>query len=293
MFVHGFALHWGHQDSHSSVPKKYLSELELTARGDKSGVVHLDEEGVLDMLAFVWMDRDRRYFIANTSSLADGTPYKRVRWRQVNETPNALPERVTLTIPQPKVAEIYYFTCGKIDMHNRCRQQDLRLERKLKTTDWSQRVNLTLLAMCIVDSWLCYSQCTKTKETQKEFYTSLAEELIDNNFDNVRHMRRSPRSTPTQFNMCCKQVQLVDQTGAPRAGVNAHLTPTKRKRKNKDGQELSYSLQGRCKVCKSKTTYVCSQCKDDNPNGTEPWLCHSNKGKMCFANHMRDFHGAS
>ena len=95
-----------------------------------------------------------------------------------------------LEIPQPQAAELYYDACAIIDRHNRCRQDDLMLERKLGTMDWSMRVNTSLLGMCIVDAWYAYSQCTKTRgakteEKQQDFYSFLAEELIDNNYDSV------------------------------------------------------------------------------------------------------------
>ena len=37
-----------------------------------------------------------------------------------------------------------------------------------------------LFGMLVVDTWLAFSVCTEAAETQKEFYTLLAEELIDN-----------------------------------------------------------------------------------------------------------------
>jgi hypothetical protein len=67
------------------------------------------------------------------------------------------------------------------------------LERKLGMMDWSMQVNTSLLGMCIVDTWYAYSQCTKThgannantNKRQKDFYSFLVEELIDNNYDSV------------------------------------------------------------------------------------------------------------
>ena len=41
----------------------------------------------------------------------------------------APPERVEFTIKQPKAAEIYYSTCGKIDQHNQQRHDTLKLEK--------------------------------------------------------------------------------------------------------------------------------------------------------------------
>jgi hypothetical protein len=56
----------------------------------------------------------------------------------------SLPEKVTLSVPQPKEAELYYDTCGKIDQHNKDRQAMLGLEVKLKTQGLSKRVGLTI-----------------------------------------------------------------------------------------------------------------------------------------------------
>ena len=104
--------------------------------GDFRGLVSVGD-GSNSLLAFVWMDRNWRYFISMTSSLENGVPYTRERWRQADTTtPDAPPKRVKLKIPQPKSAEIYYSTCTLIDRHNRARQDDLMLEQKLGTNDW-------------------------------------------------------------------------------------------------------------------------------------------------------------
>ena len=65
-----------------SIPMKYLSSIELAeGRGRRVGVV-LKTNGVPTMIAYVWMDRDRRYFISTASSLQDGKDYSRIRWRR-------------------------------------------------------------------------------------------------------------------------------------------------------------------------------------------------------------------
>ena len=161
-------------------PMAYLSNLEMQERGDRHGVVTRGANGVTTLMAFVWMDRDRRYFIASASSLQAGLPHVRTRWRQVDSRLNAEAERVEVTVQQPKACETYYSACGKIDGHNRHRQATLMLENKLPTQEWSRRVNMTLFGMLVVDAWLVFSACTEAAETQKEFYTLLAEELIDN-----------------------------------------------------------------------------------------------------------------
>jgi hypothetical protein len=89
-------------------PKAFLTSVELNQRGDFFALAS-DSADELDpaMAAFVWMDRERRYFIATAGALSEGTPYTRCRWRQVSQDRNAPPERVTMTIKQPQIAEIY------------------------------------------------------------------------------------------------------------------------------------------------------------------------------------------
>ena len=268
-------------------PMKALSEIELVDRGDFRGLVSVGA-GSNSLLAFVWMDRDRRYFISTTSSLANGVPYSRERWRQVDvTTPDAPPERVELTIPQPKAAEIYYSTCASIDQHNRARQDDLMLERKLGTHDWSKRLNSSLLAMCIVDAWLAYHGCrggALCSTTQHEFYEDLAEQLIDNAYDGLgRRHRASDGGTPSPARA---------PTNDHSSGVDAHLTPTKRKKRTRDGLETKYTMQGRCMECNLPgTTQVCSECTESPANTkTDNFLCSTRKGKQCFRAHIQKYH---
>jgi hypothetical protein len=160
------------------------------------------------------------------------------------------------------------------------------LERKLGTMDWSMRVNTSLLGMCIVDAWYAYSQCTNTDEKQKDFYSYLAEELIDNNYDSVG--RRSRESTPPG-----RAARLVTVNGLARCGVEAHLSPTKRRRIEK-GVIKKGLYQGKCRICKKKTVFVCSACKDANEDGLfhgkEVWLCMNKQGETCFIEHLSDKH---
>lgn len=131
-------------------PMSELSQLEMAARGNHATYVHTGNDGAVDLMAIVWVDRDQRYFITSASSSAPGTLIERVRCRQVGDRL----ERDVLKVAQPKAVELYYGCCAQIDRHNRCRQDDLHLEHKMGTHDWSLIVNLTILGICIVDSWL-------------------------------------------------------------------------------------------------------------------------------------------
>eukprot|EP00978_Attheya_sp_CCMP212_P007953 scaffold18506_cov37-Attheya_sp.AAC.1 len=113
-------------------PLAYLSNLELENRGDRSGLIHYGPDGLPSLLSFVWMDRNRWYFIASGASLQEGEEYIRNRRRQVDTAPNADPERVELQVSQPRAAENYYSTCGSVDQHNRHRMDTLNVETNSK-----------------------------------------------------------------------------------------------------------------------------------------------------------------
>ncbi len=155
------------------------------------------------------------------------------------------------------------------------------LERKLETKDWSVRVNLSLFGMCVVDAFYVAKGCRVYDETPARFFEGLAEELIDNNYGpgvGTRGQRLRAATSPGNT----RSVSTVP-----------HLTPTKRKRKDKDGVTLRFSLQGRCKVCHKKTCHICSLCKhDQGPEVmSEPWICHEkNGGRDCFTEHYQKTH---
>ena len=253
-------------------PMSYLSNLELVQHGDYKGLVARGTDGQPTMLSFVWMDWDHRYFITSMSLLDSGILYSQNRWCQVSLELDALPENVELTIPQPKLTEVYYRTCGVIDQHNRHHQDNLKTEKKLETKKWDMRVNFFL--MIVVDTWLVYSQAAGSTELQSEFYVRLAEELIDNNIDSQLQCWRKSAEDGSDSN---NESPVMTCTGRVRAGVSCHLTPTKCRRRTGEGELTAQRLQGHCIECGKKTTYLCSACMDKDDESKAPWLCHTEK----------------
>ena len=143
----------------------YLSRLETRHRGGREGVVSQKKYGAATMMAFVWMDRERHYFIATSSSLQEGVPYVHNRCRQVDIEVYADAKRVEVSVAKPKASEVYYNECIKIDHNNRHRQDTLNLENKLKVHDWPKRVNMTLFRMMVVDAYLAFNGYTLSEET--------------------------------------------------------------------------------------------------------------------------------
>jgi hypothetical protein len=254
-------------------PMGWLSTQPLAKRGDCLSLVHKGAGGDIKMMAAVWMDRERRYFVSTAGTTLNGALIYRSRWRQLE---NGV-ERVDLELSQPQFVEQYYSACSAVDRHNRCRQADLKLEQKVKTHDWSYRVNMSLLGICIVDSWLLYSGARgfRSHMTQREFYERLAEELIDNDYEKVSLRRRSSDA-------------MAVSPYIPKSGRSIHLTPTKSKRSCK-GVPTRYAQQGKCQVCKRKTTHICSECIDASI-GKVVWLCHTKTLKCCFDEHLEKHH---
>jgi hypothetical protein len=100
---------------------------------------------------------------------------------------------------------------SKIDQHNRSRQADLGIERKLGTQKWWKRINHAILSMITVDAYYVHKHCTGSIEPPNEFYHKLASEMI--NYEALARERAKP---------------LDDIGAAATAGEYPRLTPTKR-----------------------------------------------------------------
>ena len=113
----------------------------------------------------------------------------------------------------------------------------------------------------------------------------LAEELIDNTYDAGRTPMRNTRQAGQQL----QQLQNMSPTlarvqdGPAVSGIAAHLTPTKKRRRG-----TNHMQQNRCNICRKKTIYVCSQCRDSS--NCEVGICHSKTGRACFNEHVTQMH---
>jgi hypothetical protein len=159
-------------------PKQYLGKVELPIRGTVVALTSV-YEGV-ELLAFVYCDRDQHYFISTCSNVAGGDPIRCTRLQQLQliETDKP-PERVEI-MNCPQSALLYYTACGKIDQHNRCRQSGLDLEKKIQTKSWHKRVNLSIFGMIVVDSYLLHQECTGGRYSQHWHYQLLIKDLLEN-----------------------------------------------------------------------------------------------------------------
>ena len=173
---------------------------------------------------------------------------------------------VDIIVPKPSVVERYHKACSTIDKHNRCRQDDLKLERKLGTKRWDFRLNCSILGVIIVDAWLMHSgiRGEQSKLSQRQFYEELATLLIKrNHVDNVQQLQQNLNTTP-------------------RSSTGIHLILSGKKRPN------SGRAQRRCRVCKRKISNICSNCA--GPYNEGEWFCNATTGRDCFEQHLRKSH---
>ena len=75
-----------------------------------------------------------------------------------------------------------------IDRHNRSRQETLKIERKYGTHNWDMRVNLSIFSIIVVDTWCVVKGIlgSRLNDSEDDFYTKLAEEMIDNTMDEAQ-----------------------------------------------------------------------------------------------------------
>lgn len=263
-------------------PMTYLQNIVLANRGDAAALVAKSNGTGPNLLAFLWMDRNRRTFIATGGGAAYGSSFVRRRWRQLEPVESgAEPELVDLEVPQPLACEIYYNTCAAIDQHNRCRQADLNIEKKVQTKCWHVRVNLSIFAMGVVDSFRLYDLATDSKLTQKDFYCQLAEALIDNPYqESAARSVRSRESVDSESS----------SLGTCGESHSVHLSPNREPKRKRTNGDLVMK-QVRCSVCGKHTIRECNVCRGNNAmKPSERACCDPTTGRFCFRKHVLDHH---
>jgi Transposase IS4 len=213
-------------------PMHYLARCLLpNGKGDHRALKATDPDTGCQLLAIVWADRERRFFVSSCCSSAPGRVIERRRWRQRDTTPNANPELETIRLPQPEAVQVYYDGCGRIDEHNCHRQDSLNLEKKVQTMHWAHRANHSIFGMCVVDAFDLAVGCQGNAHypSFRVFLEDLITGLIDNEYDK-RVLRKRKDNAIKQEAAIAKTVGLgVLDTSRQLTGP----TPTKRRKANR------------------------------------------------------------
>ena len=81
------------------------------------------------------------------------------------------------------VIDAYYSASGAIDWHNKQFQDDLNIERKIRTKDWWKQVNKSIFGMILVGAMESNQLSTGTEDIEydpNEWLTALSYDLVDN-----------------------------------------------------------------------------------------------------------------
>jgi hypothetical protein len=196
---------------------------------------------------------------------------------------NADPELELIEIRQTEAGETFYQGCGKIDQHNRLRQDSLNLEKKVQTMDWANRGNHSIFGMTVVDAFYLAQGCQGNVQGGFRFFLEdLITGLIENKYDQRVLRKRREDAIKKEADMAMVGVAPLD-THRQLTGP----TPTKRRKTNRP----EHRLQGSCMVCKKPTTHVCRscQCFKNGDKDRQYWICNK-PGKECMGKHIMEAH---
>lgn len=137
------------------------------------------------------MDCNCRYFTSTAGFLLEGTPYTCCCWQLVSHDPNAPPEKITMTINHPQIKStkqlVVLFSGWILDtMKILISKLKRKLKQKIGWFVWTVFLSLPwLLSFC---GWST-THSSKNSQTQtrrclqKKFNSILAEEMIDNSYN--------------------------------------------------------------------------------------------------------------
>ncbi len=180
-----------------------------------------------------------------------------------------------LQVPRPACIANYNQQMGAVGRHNFYRQGVLRFHMTWKTKRWQTRIQMELLAVALVASFLACKkllpQWIHDKDDEESFFWKFLCSLIAQLDPRPRHERtREDESDPTQH---CFRIRLGTKKVSSGVGKGEHR-----------------AIQGRCTSCSVRN-------KKNRKAGRVPrtaWGCSCHQGKYfcrnktCWNEHLRD-----
>lgn len=250
------------------------------------------------------VDRNRNYYVATRGS-TQPAPVKQICWQQPKDDMDAAAVRENIELERPEAVNLFHEFGSWIDRHNASRQEMLGLETTWKTQNWHIRCNMTMLAVSIVDSMLMYEAATDTQWKHGKYFSKLAEQLIDNNWDehlgmlykDMTPLKRNEEENDTgatsaaYVNDAAREAlgpAFVSRNVRPH-GIGLHLTPVKEK-----NPKTGNTWQNRCRTqgCRRQVTKECNICYALYcKNKGERFYCCSPSKSNHWNEHMQNCHG--
>ena len=222
-----------------------------------------------DLWAVGWHDNVFKSYLTTHGTTLPGKPADK---RRQDKDTNV---NFVLQVPRPACIAKYNEQMGAVDRHNFYRQGILRLHMAWKTKSWQTRIQLEILALTLVDSFLA---CTKllpqwvhdSKEEESVFWKFVCS-LIEQLDTRPRHERtREEEVDPT---LHCHQVRL----GTKRISSGNHKGERR-------------PIQGRCTACIARKQKM--KQKGRAPRTAWGCSCHVGKyfcrNKTCWSEHLRE-----
>ena len=223
-----------------------------------------------EMWAVGWHDHHYKCYLTTQGTDLPGKPAPKKR-QDFDTNIN-----YKINIPRPEIIAKYQQEMGWVDRHNRYRQGILGLHSIWKTKRWQTRIQLELLGITLVDSFLaCLHLLPKWRDEQDDDQEgSLFWKYV---CVLIKQLDQTPMNERTRDDVVdpssrCLQVRLGEKKIV--SGVN---------------RGTSRAVQGRCTSCRARNKRF--EKKGRSPNTAWGCVCHAGlyfcKNKTCWAEHLR------
>jgi len=223
-----------------------------------------------EMWAVGWHDHHYKCYLTTHGTDLPGKPAQKKRQEFETNT------NYRINIPRPQIIAKYQQEMGWVDRHNRYRQGILGLHDIWKTRRWQTRIQLELLGVTLVDSFLASLhvlpkwQMEKEEEQDGSLFWKFVIVLLKQLDQAANH--ETTRDDVVDPSSRCVQVRLGEKKIM--TGVN---------------KGTSRAVQGRCTSCRARNKRF--EKKGRAPNTAWGCVCHPGlyfcKNKTCWAEHLR------
>ena len=149
-------------------------------------------------------------------------------------------------------------------------------------------MNFSILSMIFVDSYLLYKACCgpSNKHTPQSFFEEMACQLIDFIIEPPKAQQPQQSTKGTKKNRI--DTRLFISRKRKHSAYRDLVSQVTQERTKRKRQGTNWALQGRCRVCKERTTNICYACSDDD-QARQCWMCEFNehKGFECWNLHCQ------
>lgn len=164
---------------------------------------------------------------------------------------------------------------GAIDFHNRVRQDLLAIEKAVGIHRWVLRLGCTVLGIILTDCrYLCNFACT-SGPSSKQFFSKLASELIENDFDEAGIERTFAHYYNSDY-MSMDNAKNAPQLNHTETTIHGHQDISTKRRRMKCAAR-----------CGKKTTWECFECIGSS---VRSYFCHYCTERKGFEDHTRSIH---